>query len=485
MDLPPELWHEILGYLPGVDLKSTRLTCDALDGIAAQRLFRRVYFAPRVAAMERFETIRAKSYFAHNIRELVYDARLFVPRLGSYSEYKKLYDAAYRTPNDADTQPLKERSDGIHDKFELLPSGQSGGDDSYYAMIDSGISDYKELLDQQEVIFDKEKDYKILCSALEKLPNIVNIAMLSNFHRPISDPYHQHEHFQQLTTRDFGYSIGPSSWEQCYRQDIVDWDVRGSHNLMKAISNHCTNITGLQTGDLRGSACPIKALLLSPEDTEKVRSLFRGLTCCRFLVTRSELQSGDKRHKNTERVISLFGELVNVSDITINWWCSNPGWLPSDLTKLELVNLDIPLSSLVINICTCKKSLRELRLRRIELLEGSWRKFCGEMRENLNLRFAGIAGISTPRNEISRHRHHDLLINMFTESAKERIQTGYEGLRRGTLLKTVPLEGPGPDAWRQTALAVARLTEASTSQYAADNPEVFPGAEKLTASPLQ
>ncbi len=31
----------------------------------------------------------------------------------------------YRTPNDADTQPLKERSDGIHDKFKL--EGEDAG----------------------------------------------------------------------------------------------------------------------------------------------------------------------------------------------------------------------------------------------------------------------------------------------------------------------------------------------------------------------
>ena len=37
-------------------------------------------------------------------------------------------------------------------------------------MIANGLLKYKDLLDEQSVIFDYEEDYKILGSALKKLP---------------------------------------------------------------------------------------------------------------------------------------------------------------------------------------------------------------------------------------------------------------------------------------------------------------------------
>ena len=67
MDLPLELVIKIFGHLPGADLKATRLTCKAVDGIEARRLFMRVYFAPWVAAMERFERIWANVLFGRII----------------------------------------------------------------------------------------------------------------------------------------------------------------------------------------------------------------------------------------------------------------------------------------------------------------------------------------------------------------------------------------------------------------------------------
>ena len=59
MDLPVELVFEIFDHLPDVDLKSARLTCKALAGIAVPRLFRRVYFGGSLEeAMEWFERTR-------------------------------------------------------------------------------------------------------------------------------------------------------------------------------------------------------------------------------------------------------------------------------------------------------------------------------------------------------------------------------------------------------------------------------------------
>lgn len=39
------------------------------------------YFAPNKATMERFKNIVSKEYFRNRIKELFYDARVFVPRM--------------------------------------------------------------------------------------------------------------------------------------------------------------------------------------------------------------------------------------------------------------------------------------------------------------------------------------------------------------------------------------------------------------------
>ncbi len=183
MDLPLELVIKIFGHLLNVDLKFTCLTYKAVADVGAQRLLQPVYVAPRVAAMERFERICANLSLGRTIRELIYDARLSIPRLEPYSDYKRLYDAAYQVPSNAETQPLKEWSDDVHNEFRLLPRGTTGGDESYHAMIANGSLKYKELLGLHSVIFDYEEDYKIFGSAQKKLPNVIHIAMLSNFYR--------------------------------------------------------------------------------------------------------------------------------------------------------------------------------------------------------------------------------------------------------------------------------------------------------------
>ena len=59
------------------------------------------------------------------------------------------------------------------------------------------------------------------------------------------------------------------------------------------------------------------------------------------------------------------------------------------------------------------------------------------MRTTSNPRYAGIGELATEQKRIPGDRLHDLLINMFPESARERILTGYEGLRRGTVLEEI------------------------------------------------
>ena len=92
LTLPNELLVEILSILQGLDLKSARLSCTLLANLGSQLLFPRLYFAPRKAAIHRFQDITANPYVASNVRQLIYDARLFLPSLVSFREYEGYYE---------------------------------------------------------------------------------------------------------------------------------------------------------------------------------------------------------------------------------------------------------------------------------------------------------------------------------------------------------------------------------------------------------
>ena len=92
-NLPDELLVEMLGKLPKKDLKSARLVCTLWSTAGAQWMFERVYFAPRKTSMKLFTYIAANPAFARNVKELVYDGRLFLPELGTFPSYYSAFHA--------------------------------------------------------------------------------------------------------------------------------------------------------------------------------------------------------------------------------------------------------------------------------------------------------------------------------------------------------------------------------------------------------
>ena len=82
LNIPDELLVEILGKLPKKDLKNARLACTLWSTAGAKWMFQRVYFAPRELPIKTFMETAANPAFALNLKELIYDGRLFLPELG-------------------------------------------------------------------------------------------------------------------------------------------------------------------------------------------------------------------------------------------------------------------------------------------------------------------------------------------------------------------------------------------------------------------
>lgn len=102
-DLPNEVLANIFSCLPQADRGKARLTDrrwyvwtpylhynvstnSSRSQVGAEWLFCRVYFAPAQSSIERFNNIVSREPFRRNIKELVYDARLFVEDMFVYSK---------------------------------------------------------------------------------------------------------------------------------------------------------------------------------------------------------------------------------------------------------------------------------------------------------------------------------------------------------------------------------------------------------------
>lgn len=129
--LPVEILKEIHKLLPCV--KSARLTCKQWAAVGSHYLFRRVYFAPRCEVMNHFTAITQNKVFAHNIEELVYDARLFWARFEKINMYRTAMKRGLPTGFLAD-----ERLSGEEDRWKRNADWEAVGG-SYVAKPDVGL----------------------------------------------------------------------------------------------------------------------------------------------------------------------------------------------------------------------------------------------------------------------------------------------------------------------------------------------------------
>jgi len=157
--LPNELLHHILSYLPATSLKAARLTTTHLAAVGAPHLLSRIYVAPRPHTIGTFLAITTHPVFSRTVKELVYDDSLLEAVLAEKDGHFPAY-------------VRRALEDG-----EGLPS-----DEEIYA----SLFRYIRLFDQQERIFAGSEFEEVLREGVKRLPNLRRIAVVGAGGLPVT-----------------------------------------------------------------------------------------------------------------------------------------------------------------------------------------------------------------------------------------------------------------------------------------------------------
>lgn len=405
-DFPDELLVEILGYLPKLDLKSARMTCTRYSHIGAQWLFQRVYFAPRKAAIDTFLNISANHAFARTVTELVYDGRLFLPELTAYKPFKEAFDAYIWDENNGYGFDGDQAGDGtestvnVDDGIETLsrsatPGWRTIGDEDYHESLANNLFRYTRLFDQQQRILGDRKDYEALLAGLTNLPNITTVIIRDNFSQLCDWTLGRDDQswYIERSRREINV-LAPSQWPR----DMLaaagnEWDVRGIHNLIRAVSVHCQELKELQLASVSLGA-PMTVFEMDKDLYDKACTMAQRLTSltASLYVSRSDSnQDWQDQYDCLQGFLSHAKELCRFGmngRIDVHLF-NNKVW-----PHLETLNLgDLSLGAAEIKEITQahKGTLRELTLRNVYMSgEESWCDAAEEIGKYLRLRRVSI-----------------------------------------------------------------------------------------------
>ena len=392
-DLPTEVLAKILSILPKHDLKSVRLSSTRLSTIAASMLFDRVYFAPRKFQMERFRNITQHPLFSKNIKELVYDGRLYCEEYQKPEAYiQMIYWQQY---NGFD-------GDGIQD---LLKRGLNPLD----------LEQYSSYVDEQEYILNEKMDYDALLAGLKQI-SIRRLTVQDNFcesYRRVS--IHNTEHLWYRTMSDLSFYLyhderdelpspvfSPSSWneyrwwlpwESCFPKNRR-WDCRGLAHLFTAVSERCHNIEELHIGT-ENSLVPMNFFHPSSGIINHIDRLAPRLTCLKLASTQYKFDIKEDIDVALSRLTNVMQQAKQLRILSLSMntdeqqsrrifhgWGTWPHLLLLDLGHFEAFQDDLAAA-----IVAQKDSLTELGIRRIKLDEsGLWERLGDEIGQCLRLR---------------------------------------------------------------------------------------------------
>ena len=392
-DLPAEVLAKILKILPKHDLKSVRLSSTRLSAIAASMLFDRVYFAPRKLEMERFGNIAQHPLFSKNIKELVYDGRLYCEEYRKPEVYTEMiYWQKYNG------QPF----DGIQDtlKRQLDP-------------LD--LEHYSSCVDEQEYILNEKTDYDALLAGLEQMP-IRRLTVQDEFSE--SWPrvsIHNTEHLWYSTMSNLSFYsyhderddlpspiFSPSSWNECrWRLPWESrlprnrrWDCRGLAHLFTAVSERCHNIDELHIGT-ENSLVPMNLFHPSSGIINHIDRLAPRLACLKLASRQYETDMREDIDVALSRLTNLMQQAKQLRTLSLSMNTNEQqsrrifhGWGTwSHLSLLDLGHFRAFQDDLAAAIVSQKDSLIELGIRRIELKEpGLWERLGDEIGQCLRLR---------------------------------------------------------------------------------------------------
>lgn len=358
-NIPEELLVEILRNLLKEDLKKARLVCTHWSTAGAKWMFQRVYFAPRKATMKTFANIAANPVFARNVKELIYDGRLFLPEVGNYATYSETfrahmtgeyytYDAFFKK---ALTDAERENADKIYQcsvwNSETIGAGDykkgvgAENGEKYTMNVANSLVRYARLLDQQEIIFDEGADFKALCEGLVSFRNICKICARADFNNghfsddSMFDYYHlcgiganiyrdaytdAHEWYSRRSNLEFGLTVPPAEWCRWPRSEDQElgtqrvngeWDVRGMQSLFRAISKQRPRLEKLRIGSVKSQA-PMTVFQMTSIDTERLRKTFLSLTTLKLHLNATMSEYGPEYEKLRHRLDLLLQEAKNL-----------------------------------------------------------------------------------------------------------------------------------------------------------------------------
>ena len=410
--------------------------------------------------MKTFTKIAAKPAFAQNVQELVYDGRLFLPELGNSASYwaafrarmieeLDIYEDHTRNANGRAEWyfAVEVYEDSIWNKGTLgagedKKRGIFGDPKEFYMNFADSFVRYVRLLDQQERILKNGTDFKALCKGLASFRNISKVGALVDFTHYSDyflDEHDQytgcHDWYSSQSKLEFGLTVPPSKWcrrpasmdgGQQDQEEHIKWDVRGVQNLFRALSTHCRSLTELRIGSMDYKA-PMTIFQLSRIDTEKICTMFRGLTTLQIYPYIAKSDNHLDCAKQYYSLGRLLQETKELRVLSSSEWCLDEdpdGSEESDdgnedhvwsertdfgifcgevwphLTKLKLEWASVKAGDLMSIVRAHRGSLRELSLTGISLLdEEGWEHFGKEMGQILELHYVWVRQL---RYEITR-----------------------------------------------------------------------------------
>ena len=393
IDLPAEVLAKILKILPKHDLKSVRLSSTRLSAIAASMLFDRVYFAPRKMEMERFRNITQHPLFSKNIKELVYDGRLYCEEYRKSEIYTEMiYQQQYKgQPSDGIQDQLKRQLDPLHLEY------------------------YSSCVDEQEYILNEKTDYDALLAGLEQMP-IRRLTVQDEFRqswRHVS--IHNTEHLWYSTMSDLSFYsyhderddlpspiFYPSSWNECHWWLPWEsrlprnrrWDCRGLAHLFTAVSERCHNIDELHIGT-ENSLVPMNLFHPSSGIINHIDRLAPRLACLKLASKQYETDIREDIDVALSRLTNVMRQAKQLRTLSLSMNTNEQqsrrifhGWGTwSHLSLLDLGHFRAFQDDLAAAIVSQKDSLIELGIRLIELEEpGLWERLGDEIGQCLRLR---------------------------------------------------------------------------------------------------
>ncbi len=431
-DLPDELLVDILGYLPKSDLKSARLTCARYGHIGAQWLFQRVYFAPHMTAMDTFLNISANPSFARTVTELVYDARLFLLERTTYQPYKRAFDAYWE--DHAQNENARE-GDGSNMDVDVNSA-------IHHEYLANSLVNYTRLFDQQQSIFENQKDYEALLLGFKNFPNITTVIVLDIFSEGRdSVPLRRDDHswYHQCSERQSHMPIKPSSW----RQDTFDenayqhkWNVSGILNLIRAVSKQGQNVKELHIASETSSA-PTTIFEMGDDLYNGACTMAQRLTSLKMDLHLFDWDLEKERLEQYHYLQVFLSEAKELRCLAISGRVQAHVLMDKYWPHLETLHLgNIALNAKELKAITHahKRALRELTLRNLYIVgEEGWSDAAKEIGKYLRLRRVSVLDVC---DEVTREETESPYLDDETNLAVAR--SFMQSIPRTTLLDEYP-----------------------------------------------